>query len=73
MAASPPRSRPKARTIIIDGKKIPFYSTKDPKGVNWGTHGVDVLLEYTGATTTKARPRPARPGRQARADLRPGR
>ncbi|WP_374500973.1 type I glyceraldehyde-3-phosphate dehydrogenase, partial [Zoogloea sp.] len=42
-------------TIIIDGKKIPFYSTKDPKGVNWGTHGVDVLLECTGAYTTKAK------------------
>ena len=41
--------------IIIDGKKIPFYSTKDPKGVNWGSHGVDVLLECTGAYTTKAK------------------
>ncbi|HEX6733459.1 MAG TPA: glyceraldehyde 3-phosphate dehydrogenase NAD-binding domain-containing protein, partial [Azonexus sp.] len=41
--------------IIIDGKKIPFYSTKDPKGVNWATHGVDVLLECTGAYTTKAK------------------
>ncbi|HMV19585.1 MAG TPA: glyceraldehyde 3-phosphate dehydrogenase N-terminal domain-containing protein, partial [Rhodocyclaceae bacterium] len=41
--------------IIIDGKKIPFYSTKDPKGVNWAQHGVDVLLECTGAYTTKAK------------------
>jgi glyceraldehyde 3-phosphate dehydrogenase len=42
-------------TIIIDGKKIPFYSTKDPQGVNWGSHGVDVLLECTGAYTSKAK------------------
>ena len=41
--------------IIIDGKPIPFYSTKDPKGVNWGEHGVDVLMECTGAYTTKAK------------------
>ncbi|MBI1905428.1 MAG: type I glyceraldehyde-3-phosphate dehydrogenase [Rhodocyclales bacterium] len=41
--------------IIIDGKKIPFYSTKDPQGVNWGSHGVDVLLECTGAYTSKAK------------------
>jgi len=41
--------------IIIDGKPIAFYSTKDPKGVNWGDHGVDVLMECTGAYTTKAK------------------
>ena len=41
--------------IIIDGKKIAFYSTKDPKGVNWASHGVDVLLECTGAYTSKAK------------------
>ena len=41
--------------IVIDGKKIAFYSTKDPKGVNWADHGVDVLLECTGAYTTKAK------------------
>jgi glyceraldehyde 3-phosphate dehydrogenase len=41
--------------IIIDGKKIPFYSTKDPQGVNWGSHGVDVLLECTGAYTSKTK------------------
>ena len=31
-------------TIIIDGKKIPFYSTKDPKGVNWDKYdGADCI------------------------------
>lgn len=41
--------------ICVNGQKIPFYSTKDPKGVNWAVHGVDVLLECTGAYTTKAK------------------
>jgi len=39
--------------IVIDGKKIPFYSTKNPKEVDWAKHGVDLLLECTGAYTTK--------------------
>ncbi|HEY3431867.1 MAG TPA: type I glyceraldehyde-3-phosphate dehydrogenase [Rhodocyclaceae bacterium] len=39
--------------IIIDGKKIPFYSTKNPKDIDWSKHGVEVLLECTGAYTTK--------------------
>jgi glyceraldehyde 3-phosphate dehydrogenase len=34
---------------------IAFYNTKDPKGVNWAEHGVDVLLECTGAYTSKAK------------------
>jgi len=40
-------------TIIIDGKKIPFYSTKNPKDIDWSKHGVEILLECTGAYTTK--------------------
>ncbi len=42
-------------TLILDGKKIPFYSTKDPKGVDWSKHGVEVLMECTGAYTSKAK------------------
>ncbi|MCB4360642.1 type I glyceraldehyde-3-phosphate dehydrogenase [Quatrionicoccus australiensis] len=41
--------------IIIDGKRITFYSTKNPKDINWADHGVDVLLECTGAYTSKAK------------------
>ncbi|MBK8319796.1 MAG: type I glyceraldehyde-3-phosphate dehydrogenase [Betaproteobacteria bacterium] len=41
--------------IIIDGKRIAFYSTKNPKDINWADHGVDILLECTGAYTTKAK------------------
>ena len=42
-------------TIIIDGDRIPFFSTKDPLAIDWGALGVDVLLECTGAYTTKAK------------------
>ena len=38
--------------IIIDGKKVAFYSTKNPKDINWADHGVDIVLECTGAYTT---------------------
>ena len=41
--------------IIIDGKKVAFYSTKNPKDINWADHGVDIVLECTGAYTTKAK------------------
>ena len=39
--------------IIIDGKKIPFYSTKNPKDIDWTQHGVELLLECTGAYASK--------------------
>ena len=41
--------------IIVDGKRIAFYSTKNPKDINWADHGVEMLLECTGAYTTKAK------------------
>ncbi|THF60672.1 type I glyceraldehyde-3-phosphate dehydrogenase [Pseudothauera rhizosphaerae] len=42
-------------TLIVGGDRIPFYSTKNPLETDWGRHGVDVLLECTGAYTTKAK------------------
>ncbi len=41
--------------IIVGGKRIAFYSTKNPKDINWADHGVEMLLECTGAYTTKAK------------------
>jgi glyceraldehyde 3-phosphate dehydrogenase len=41
--------------IIVDGKRIAFYSTKNPKDINWADHGVEMVLECTGAYTTKAK------------------
>jgi glyceraldehyde 3-phosphate dehydrogenase len=40
-------------TIILGGKKIPFYSTKNPRDIDWTRHGVELLLECTGAYTSK--------------------
>ncbi|WP_142804998.1 type I glyceraldehyde-3-phosphate dehydrogenase [Tepidiphilus sp. J10] len=45
------------KTLIVDGDRIPFYSTKNPLETPWGEHGVDVLLECTGAYTTKEKAR----------------
>ena len=41
--------------IIVDGKKIAFYSTKNPKDINWAEHGVDIVLECTGAYISKVK------------------
>jgi len=41
--------------MIVGDDRIPFFSTKDPLAVNWGDLGVDVLLECTGAYTSKAK------------------
>ena len=43
------------QAFIIDGDRIPFFSTKNPLDINWGELGVDVLLECTGAFTSKAK------------------
>lgn len=34
--------------IIFQGHKIPVLGKKDPKELNWGDYGVDVVLECTG-------------------------
>lgn len=41
--------------MIVGGDRIPFFSTKDPLAIDWGALGVDVLLECTGAYTSKAK------------------
>jgi glyceraldehyde 3-phosphate dehydrogenase len=41
--------------MIVGDDRIPFFSTKNPLDINWGDLGVDVLLECTGAYTTKAK------------------
>ncbi len=37
------------KNIIVDGKKIPFSSEKDPSKIPWKDWGVDFVLECTGA------------------------
>ncbi|MBP6346251.1 type I glyceraldehyde-3-phosphate dehydrogenase [Neisseriaceae bacterium CLB008] len=39
--------------LIINGKKIPFFATRNPAELPWGELGVDLVLECTGAFTTK--------------------
>jgi glyceraldehyde 3-phosphate dehydrogenase len=39
--------------IIVDGKKIPFSSQKDPSKIPWKDWGVDLVLECTGAFKNK--------------------
>ena len=41
--------------LIIKGKRIPFYSTKNPKEIDWASHGVELLLECTGNFNSKAK------------------
>lgn len=43
------------QALRVGEDRIAFFSTKDPLGVNWGDLGVDVLLECTGAYTSKAK------------------
>ena len=39
--------------LVVDGKKIPVYSQKDPGLLPWKEHAVDVVIESTGAFRTK--------------------
>lgn len=40
-------------SIVVNGEKIRNFSTRDPKEIPWGDLGVDVVLECTGAFTSK--------------------
>ena len=39
--------------IVVDGKKIPVYSSMDPSVLPWGDRGVDVVFECSGKFTDK--------------------
>lgn len=41
--------------LIINGKKIPFFSTRNPAELPWRELGADLVLECTGAFTSKAK------------------
>ena len=40
-------------TLVVNGKKIPFRFTMNPKDIDWAEFGVELLLECTGAYTSK--------------------
>jgi len=39
------------KTLIVNGKRIPFFSKKDPANLPWDELDVDVVLECTGVFT----------------------
>lgn len=39
--------------LIINGKRIPVYSEKDPSALPWASTGVDIVMESTGHFLTK--------------------
>lgn len=41
----------KDNALIIDGDTINIISERDPKKINWGQYGIDVVFECTGAFT----------------------
>ncbi len=41
------------QNIIVDGKKIRVYAEKDPRGLPWSHHNVDVVIESTGRFTDR--------------------
>jgi glyceraldehyde 3-phosphate dehydrogenase len=44
------------KTIVVNGKPITVFAEKDPGAINWGSVGVDIVIESTGFFTdaTKA-------------------
>ena len=55
--------------LIINGKKIPFFSTRNPAELPWALLGVDLVMECTGAFTSKAGQCTSRIRREKSADF----
>ena len=43
----------KDNNLIIDRKKIPFYSEKEPSQIPWGELGCEIVIEASGKFTTR--------------------
>ena len=41
--------------LIINGRPIPFFSTRNPAELPWGELGVDLVMECTGSFTSKSK------------------
>ena len=61
--AFPNTVQQKSRSLTIGDETVSLYQEKDPTAIPWQDHGVDVVLECTGALTDAS---------LARAHLRPG-
>lgn len=44
--------------LVINGKKVKLFSTRDPKELKWGEVGADYVIESTGAFLTKESAQP---------------
>lgn len=44
----------KDNALVVNGRIIAFYSTRNPPEIPWKKHGVDIVMECTGAFTDKA-------------------
>jgi len=42
----------KAKVLIVNGKRVVFYTDREPSNIPWSKHGVDVVCEATGVFTT---------------------
>lgn len=45
----------KENTMLVNGHPIQFFSTRNPLELPWNSLGIDVVLECTGAFTSKAK------------------
>ncbi|MEJ7554345.1 MAG: type I glyceraldehyde-3-phosphate dehydrogenase [Aquificaceae bacterium] len=43
----------KDSSLVVDGKEVRVFSVKDPGEIPWGDLGVDVVIESTGAFTSR--------------------
>ena len=43
----------KDSSLVVDGKEVRVFSVKDPAEIPWGELGVDVVIESTGAFTSR--------------------
>ncbi len=43
-----------AESMTVAGRRITMTAEKDPAGIPWGAHGVDVVVESTGKLLTRA-------------------
>ncbi|MFH1378110.1 MAG: type I glyceraldehyde-3-phosphate dehydrogenase [Planctomycetota bacterium] len=44
-------------SLVVDGKKVPVLSVRNPAELPWGKMGVDVAVESTGVFTSKESPK----------------
>eukprot|EP00897_Mesotaenium_endlicherianum_P001284 jgi/Mesen1/1183/ME000127S00217 len=45
-------SAPDAKTLVLDGRTVHFYSCRDPGEIPWSDTGIKIVIESTGVFTT---------------------